>query len=101
MTCDIPSQSHNNFIISNASHSMHCSSVELVSSESTVPIFVTLLSNVMPNRLHRIFTCANNCGRKSVHIKCPKWLLEQISSYSDYFNAISGLYRTAELQEAL
>ena len=22
--------------------------------------------------------------------KCPKWLVEQISSYSDYFNAISG-----------
>ena len=33
--------------------------------------------------------------------KCPKWLLEQKSSYSDYFNAISGLYRTAEPQEAL
>ena len=23
--------------------------------------------------------------------KCPKWLVEQNSSYSDYFNAISGL----------
>ena len=22
--------------------------------------------------------------------KCPKWLVEQNSSYSDYFNAISG-----------
>ena len=33
--------------------------------------------------------------------KCPKWLLEQNSSYSDHFNAISGLYRTAEPQEAL
>ena len=22
--------------------------------------------------------------------KCPKWLVEQISGYSDYFNAISG-----------
>ena len=33
--------------------------------------------------------------------KCPKWLVEQNSSYSDYFNAISGLYRTAEPQEAL
>ena len=33
--------------------------------------------------------------------KCPKRLLEQNSSYSDYFNAISGLYRTAEPQEAL
>ena len=33
--------------------------------------------------------------------KCPKRLLKQNSSYSDYFNAISGLYRTAEPQEAL
>ena len=33
--------------------------------------------------------------------KCPKWLLKQNSSYSDYFNAISGLYRTAEPQETL
>ena len=31
--------------------------------------------------------------------KWPKRLLEQNSSYSDYFNAISGLYRTAEPQE--
>ena len=33
--------------------------------------------------------------------KCPKQLPEQNSSYSDYFNAMSGLYRTAEPQEAL
>ena len=33
--------------------------------------------------------------------KCPKHLLEQNSSYSDYFNATSGLYQTAEPQEAL
>ena len=33
--------------------------------------------------------------------KCPKWLFEWKSSYSDYFNAISGLYWTAEPQEAL
>ena len=33
--------------------------------------------------------------------KCPKQLLEQNSSYSDYFNATSGLYRTAEPKEAL
>ena len=33
--------------------------------------------------------------------KCPKRLFEQNSSYSDHFNAISGLYRTAEPQEAL
>ena len=33
--------------------------------------------------------------------KCPKQLLKQNSSYSDYFNGISGLYQTAEPQEAL
>ena len=33
--------------------------------------------------------------------KCPKQLFEQNSNYSDYFNAISGLYQTAEPQEAL
>ena len=33
--------------------------------------------------------------------KCPKCPKQQNSSYSDYFNAISGLYRTAEPQEAL
>ena len=33
--------------------------------------------------------------------KYPKWLLKRNSSYSDYFNAISGLYRTAKPQEAL
>ena len=33
--------------------------------------------------------------------KCPKRQLEQNSSYSDYFYAISGLYRAAEPQEAL
>ena len=31
----------------------------------------------------------------------PKRLLEQKSSSSDSFNAISGLYRTTEPQEAL
>ena len=33
--------------------------------------------------------------------KFPKRLLKQNSSYSDYFNVISGLYQTAEPQEAL
>ena len=33
--------------------------------------------------------------------KCPKQLPEQNSSYSDYFNAISGLYQIAQPQEAL
>ena len=31
----------------------------------------------------------------------PKWLLKQKSSSSDSYNAISGLYQTAEPQEAL
>ena len=33
--------------------------------------------------------------------KCPKWLVKWNSSYIDYFNAISGHYRTADPQEAL
>ena len=33
--------------------------------------------------------------------KYPKWLVKQNNSYSDYFNAISGLHQTAEPQEAL
>ena len=33
--------------------------------------------------------------------KCPERLIEQNCSYSTYFNAISGLYRAAEPQEAL
>ena len=56
---------------------------------------------MMPNRiawdilLVLVTVAGNLCN------KCPKWLLEQNSSYSDYFNVISGLYRTAEPQEAL
>ena len=41
------------------------------------------------------FTCDTICDRKLCN-KCPKWLVKQNSSYSDYFNVISGLYRTAE-----
>ena len=41
------------------------------------------------------FVTGNLCN------KCPKQLLEQKSCSSDYFNAISGLYWTAEPQEAL
>ena len=55
----------------------------------------------MPNRiawdiLLVLITVAGNLWNKF-----PKWLLEQNSSYSDYFNAIFGLYRIAEPQEAL
>ena len=66
-----------------------------------VNICQLLLSNMMPNRiawdilLVLITVAGNLCN------KCPKWLLEQNSSYSDHFNVISGLYRTAEPQEAL
>ena len=30
--------------------------------------------------------------------KCPKWLVEQISSYSDYFNVISGFTSNSRAQ---
>ena len=42
------------------------------------------------------FTCANNCGRKICAINAQSGYSNKNSSYSDYFNAISGLYRTAE-----
>ena len=31
--------------------------------------------------------------------KCPKWLMEQNSSYSDYFNAISGFTSNSRAPE--
>ena len=37
----------------------------------------------------------------NLYNKCKKRLVEQGSSYSDYSNAICGLYRMAEPQEAL
>ena len=81
----------------------------LVSSESAVNIWqqnVATVSNMLHTCSHKpwiawdillviISVTGNLCD------KCPKRLLEQNSSYSDYFNAISGLYRTAEPQEAL
>ena len=36
----------------------------------------------------------------NLYNKCPKWSIELNSSYSDSFNAISGLYETAEPEEA-
>ena len=114
MTCVIPSQMAYSFIISNASHSMHCSSVEacllwkccsvanriveyllsVLISDNRI-LVISIKCDAQPNCMG-YFTCDNNCGRK-----CSKRLFKQNSSYSDYFNAISGLYRTAEPQEAL
>ena len=36
------------------------------------------------------FTCVMLTVTGNLCNKCPKWLVEQNSSYSDYFNAISG-----------
>ena len=36
------------------------------------------------------FTCVMSSVTGNLCNKCPKWLVEQNSSYSDYFNAISG-----------
>ena len=113
MTCVIPSQMAYSFIISNASHSMHFSSVEACllwkcCSECSVSHQIVLISDswLLHTCSHKpwiawdillvlITVAINLCN------KCPKWLLKQNNSYSDYFNVISGLYRTAEPQEAL
>ena len=106
MTCVIPSQMAYSFIISNASHSMHCSSVEACLPWKCCSVSHRIVSNMLHTCSHKPWTAwdillvlitvaGNLCN------KCPKWLLEQNSSYSDYFNAISGLYWTAEPQEAL
>ena len=99
MTCVIPSQMAYSFIISNASHSMHCSSVEACVLWKCCFKYVDTCSYkpwIAWDILLVIITVAGNLCNK-----CPKQLLEQNSSYSDYFNAISGLYQTAEPQEAL
>ena len=36
------------------------------------------------------FTCVMSTVTGNLCNKCPKWLVKQNSSYSDYFNAISG-----------
>ena len=36
------------------------------------------------------FTCAMSSETGNLCNKCPQWLVEQNSSYSDYLNAISG-----------
>ena len=36
------------------------------------------------------YTCVMSTVTGNLCNKCPNWLVEQISSYSDYFNAISG-----------
>ena len=83
----------------------------LVSSESAIQLLLSVLISD-----NRILVTTVKCDAQSIAWdillvittvagnlcnKCPKQLLIQNSSYSDYFNAISGLYRTAEPQEAL
>ena len=102
MTCVIPSQSHNILLFLMPVVQCIVAQWRLVSSESAV----TLLLSVLHTCSHKpwitwdillvLITVAGNLCNK-----CPKQLLEQNSSYSDHFNAISGLYRTAEPQEAL
>ena len=36
------------------------------------------------------FTCVMSSVTGNLCNKCPKWLVKQNSSYSDYFNVISG-----------
>ena len=97
---------------------MHCSSVEaclLWKCCSVSNRTVQLLLSVFISD-NRILVTTVKCDAQSIAWdilfvittvagnlcnKCPKWLLEQNSSYSDYFNAIYGLYWTAEPQEAL
>ena len=101
MTCVIPSQMPYSFIIFNVSCSINAIVAQWrhISSESAVVY-------VLPNQfkycpwiawdilLVILSVTGNLCN------KCPKCLVKQNSSYSDYFNAISGLYQTAEPQEA-
>ena len=109
MTCVIPSQSYILSLFSNASRSMHCSSVEALCSLCSyyyLKVFnycdnriVIAKCDVQPIAWDLLMILTSVAG-KLCH-KCTKWLLEQNSIYSDYFNAISGLYRTAEAQETL
>ena len=105
MTCVIPSQMAYSFIISNASHSMHCSSVEAYLlwkccfKYVTSMLITTVKYDAQPIAWDILLILTSVAG--NLCNKCPKQLLEQNSSYSDYFNAISGLYQTAEPQEAL
>ena len=111
MTCVIPSQSHNILLFLMPVVQCIVAQWRLVSSESAVQfpieLFQYLLSVLVTtvkydaqpiawDILLVLTTVAGNLCNK-----CPKRLLEQNSSSSDYFNAISGLYRTAEPQEPL
>ena len=107
----IPSQSHNislflmPVIQCIVAQWRHTSSESAVTSVFSFPLncYLTVLISdkydaqpIAWDILLVITTVAGNLCNK-----CPKQLVKQNSSYSDYFNAISGLYRTAEPQEAL
>ena len=59
----------------------HCSSVE---GTSPPKVLLQMCSHILDILLVMSSVTGNLCN------KCPKWLVEQNSSYSDYFNAISG-----------
>ena len=101
MTCVIPSQMAYSFIIFNASRSMHCSSVEAYLLWKCCSNYCSIIVNyaAQPIAWDILLELTSVAGK--LCNKCPKQLLEQNSSCSAYFNAISGLYRTAEPQEAL
>ena len=86
-----------------------------ISSESAVLIAVTFVLTMLISD-NRILVITVKCDAQTIAWdsllvitsvagnlcnKCPKQLLKQNSSYSDYFNVVSGLYQTAEPQEAL
>ena len=114
MTCVIPSQSHNILLFLMPVIQCIVAQWRHISSESAVQnvqfpieLFQYLLSvlvttvkyDAQPIAWDILIVLTSVAG--NLCNKCPKRLLEQNSSYSDYFNAISGLYRTAEPQEAL
>ena len=99
MTCVIPSQCHSFSLFLMPVVQMHCSSVEAYllwkccyyrcvscSHEPWISWDILLVMSTVAGNL---------CN------KCPKQLVKQKSSSSDYFNAISGLYWTAEPQDTL
>ena len=101
MTCVIPSQSHILSLFLMPVVQCIVAQWRHISSESAVSnLLITTLKYdaqliAWDILLILIFVAGNLCN------KCPKQLLKQNSSYSDYFNAISGLYRTAEPKGAL
>ena len=111
MTCVIPSQNHNillflmpvvQCIVAQWRHISSESAVKSVFSFPSNCYLTVLISDkydaqpIAWDILLVLTTVAGNLCNK-----CLKRLLEQNSSYSDYFNAIAGLYRTADDKHCL